>query len=357
MSSEPLSPGGARAAAPARAGEAATESRSYNYGFAGRAVAEAIGSFLLVFAGIGVGIFTAGSGISPQLAFGLALAGAMVAFGYISGGHFNPAITLGSAVAGRTDWKYVLPYIVAQLLGAVLAVAILWVAITGHPQIGEQTRQFLTGVSNGYADHSVNLFPLPSALLLEVIAGALLTAVFLGAVRHRSGAVAGAFAVGVTYAVLLTVLAPVTNGGINPARSTATAIFAEGWALQQLWLFWAAPLLGAVIAGLIFRSVDMTIDARRGDTGLHGDEDTFAGGTAANPAAAADAGAADAVAGDTGARTLRKDSARTAPVVDEEARGFFDKPASGTDAARTEGTASGDDRRDDPRDGTPEGRG
>ncbi|MDN3904118.1 aquaporin [Arthrobacter sp. YD2] len=331
MSSEPLSTSGARAVTPVR--DAASDTRGHDYGFVGRTVAEGIGSFLLVFAGIGVGIFTAGSGISPQLAFGLALAGAMVAFGYISGGHFNPAITLGSAVAGRTQWKYVLPYVLAQLLGAILAVAILWVAITGHQQIGEQTRQFLTGVSNGYGDHSVNLFPLPSALLLEVIAGALLTAVFLGSVARRSGAVAGAFAVGVTYAVLLTVLAPVTNGGINPARSTATAIFAEGWALQQLWLFWAAPLLGAVIAGLIFRSVDMTLAARSSDPAFYAVEpDTHAADE--TPASAETPEPATGSTGKPAARTGDTE----APVVDEEARGFFDKPAAGSPENPQDGT-------------------
>ncbi len=329
MSSESVSLSGARAAAPVR--DAAQEDHGHRYGFLGRAVAEAVGSFLLLFVGIGVGIFTAGTGISPQLAFGLALAGAMVAFGYVSGGHFNPAITLGSAVAGRTEWKYVLPYIVAQVAGAILGVAILWVAISGHSQIGEQTRQFLTGVSNGYEDHSVNLFPLASALLLEVIAGALLTAVFLGATARRYGAVASAFAVGVTYAVLLTVLAPVTNGGINPARSTATAIFSESWALQQLWLFWAAPLLGAVIAGLIYRSVDMTLDARRAGYAADTEEVTEYGTdaeeapegvTAAEPAAPTRGAVPAPGTGSTG---------RTAPVVDEDARGFFDKPADTAD--------------------------
>ncbi|MCQ1985209.1 MIP/aquaporin family protein [Arthrobacter sp. zg-Y844] len=327
MSSESLPLSGARAAAPART--AAPANGGYNYGFVGRTVAEAIGSFLLLFVGIGIAIFgnTAGGGIGSPLAFGLALAGAMVAFGYISGGHFNPAITLGSAVAGRTAWKFVLPYIVAQLVGAILGVAILWVVITGHDQIGEQARQFLTGTANGYDEHSTNLFPLPSALLMEVVAGALLTAVFLGAASRKAGtgsrkslAVSGAFAVGVTYAVLLTVLVPVTNGGINPARSTAVAIFSEGWALEQVWLFWAAPLLGAVIAGLIFRSVDMTIDAHRSPADSFLEEDTLAGDDTetVKPATLAKPAAATPAAGST------------KPVVDEEARGFFDKPADGT---------------------------
>ncbi|MCC9146587.1 MULTISPECIES: aquaporin [unclassified Arthrobacter] len=337
MSSESLPLSGARAVAPARG--AAPANGGHTYGLVGRSVAEAIGSFLLLFVGIGIAIFgsSTGGGITSPLAFGLALAAAMVAFGYVSGGHFNPAITLGSAVAGRTPWKFVLPYIVAQLVGAGLGVAILWVVITGHEQIGEQARQFMSGTANGYGEHSVNLFPLASALLMEVIAGALLAAVFLGAASRRPGtdarrslAVKGAFAVGVTYAVLLTVLAPVTNGGINPARSTAVAFFAEGWALEQLWLFWVAPLLGAVIAGLIFRSVDMTVDAHRSDAVVTDDAAAAADTT---PAVENDAAAKPAA---KPAKSAVADSSKPEPVVDEEARGFFDKPGTGTGTARPE---------------------
>ncbi|KAD3436315.1 porin [Arthrobacter yangruifuii] len=350
MSSESSALHGARAAAPVR--DRTPVNGGYTFGFLGRAVAEAIGSFLLLFVGVGIAIFgsSSGGGITSPLAFGLALAGAMVAFGYISGGHFNPAITLGSAVAGRTAWKFVLPYILAQLVGAVLGVAMLWVVIAGHEQIGEQTREFLSATANGYDEHSTNLFPLASALLIEVIAGALLTAVFLGAASRRAtaesrrpAAAKGAFAVGVTYAVLLTVLIPVTNGGINPARSTAVAVFSEGWALEQLWLFWVAPVLGAVIAGLIFRSVDMTIDAHRNDEAPALETDAGATG---------DATAADqAPAKHTPAKhTLTKPAAgagSTAPAADEEARGFFDKPAEGTGST---GPVDGTTR---PEDGTP----
>ncbi|MDK1329158.1 aquaporin [Arthrobacter sp. zg-Y1143] len=331
MSSESLPLSGARAVS---AREAAPADRGYDYGFVGRSVAEAIGSFLLVFVGVAVAIFATGTGITSPLAFGLALAAAMVAFGYISGGHFNPAITLGSAVAGRTAWKYVLPYILAQLVGAILGVAILWVAINGHDQFGAQTKEFFLSASNGYAENSPTEFPLPSALLLEVISGALLTAVFLGATARRYGAVAAAFAVGVTYAVLLTMLAPVTGGGINPARSTATAIFAGGSALEQLWLFWAAPLLGAVIAGLIFLSVDMTVESRRG-THDHDRAETAERVETATPAATNSATANPAAA---------RPVTGTSPVVDEETRGFFDKPSA---------RSTDEDR---PQDGTPGGR-
>lgn len=346
MSSESLPLSGARAAAPVR--EEAPIDRGYDYGFVGRSVAEAIGSFLLVFVGVAVAIFATGSGITSPLAFGLALAAAMVAFGYISGGHFNPAITLGSAVAGRTAWKYVLPYIVAQLVGALAGVAILWVAINGHSQFGAQTQEFMLSASNGFGDNSPTAFPLPSALLLEVIAGALLTAVFLGATARRFGAVGSAFAVGVTYAVLLTMLAPVTGGGINPARSTATAIFAGSTSLEQLWLFWAAPLLGAVIAGLIFLSVDMTVQSRLAPSAAADADADEAGAvheTAAVDGPEAAAAQASAPAATTPVKPADSRAGGANPAVDEEARGFFDKPSATDGGARR---ADGDDA-----DGTP----
>lgn len=249
---EPQYPAGVRAAE----AEGGTITSLRSYGLLGRSIAEAAGSFLLVLAGLGVSFFNPSGGLSAPLAFGLVLAAAIVAFGYISGGHFLPTITLGSALAGRTSWKSVLPYIVAQLVGALFAALILWVSMTGHPQIPE-TQPFFAAVANGFGEHSATQFPLAGALLTEVIAAALLTAVFLGA-GTRLASAAGAFATGVTYAALLTFLVPITGGSINPARSTAVAVFAEPWALEQLWLFWLAPLLGAAITGLIYRSLDFS---------------------------------------------------------------------------------------------------
>ncbi|MBF4993536.1 aquaporin [Arthrobacter gandavensis] len=255
MTAEPHNPAGAGAAA----AEGTTITSLRSYGLLGRSIAEAAGSFLLVLAGLGVAFFNPSGGLSAPLAFGLVLAAAMVAFGYISGGHFLPTITVGSALAGRTSWRAVLPYIVAQLVGALFAALILWVSMTGHPQIPE-TQPFFAAVANGFAENSATQFPLAGALLTEVIAAALLTAVFLGAGTRLSSA-ASAFAVGVTYAALLTFLVPITGGSINPARSTAVAVFAEPWAIQQLWLFWVAPLLGAAITGLIYRSLDFAVPA------------------------------------------------------------------------------------------------
>ena len=223
-----------------------------------------MGSFLLVFA-TAVAIFSGTGGVSSPLGVGLAAAAAMVAFGYVSGGHFNPAISLGSAAAGRTSWKALPVYVVAQLIGALLAYLILWVLFQGHPELTD-TRQIFSVLANGYGTDYQLGFPLASALLAEVVATALLVAVFLGATVRRIPAVSAAFAVGVTYAVLLSILSPITGGSLNPARSTAAAIFAGGESLEQLWLFWAAPVLGALIAGLIYRSTDLSVsDAQRGD--------------------------------------------------------------------------------------------
>ncbi|WP_312178494.1 aquaporin [Arthrobacter sp.] len=340
MTAEPHFPAGARAGIDTESVSLAPLRR---YGLVGRSVAEAAGSFLLVMVGLGVAFFNPTGGLSAPLAFGLVLAAAMVAFGYISGGHFLPTITLGSAMAGRTDWKSVLPYIVAQVVGAVFAALILWVSMTGHPQIPE-TQPFFSAVANGFAENSATQFPLAGALLTEVIAAALLTAVYLGA-GSRLSAAASAFAVGVTYAALLTFLVPITGGSINPARSTATALFAESWAVGQLWLFWLAPLLGAAIAGLIYRSLDLAGTAAVAAVDVYEeeylDEDTDA---AAEPAAVTTAdttavpAAAEAESGPEAGSGAQAEDARSKER--EEARGFFDQDDSSPAAGTGEGSGT-----------------
>ncbi|MCC3280845.1 MIP/aquaporin family protein [Arthrobacter caoxuetaonis] len=318
MTAEPHFPAGASAAETGSA--RITPLRSY--GLVGRSIAEAAGSFLLVLAGLGVSFFNPSGGLSAPLAFGLVLAAAIIAFGYISGGHFLPTITVASALAGRTSWKSVVPYIVAQVVGALLAAVILWVSMTGHPQIPE-TQPFFSAVANGFAEHSATQFPLAGALLTEVIAAALLTAVFLGGGTRMTSA-AAAFATGVTYAALLTFLVPITGGSINPARSTATAVFAESWALGELWLFWVAPLLGAAITGLIYRSLDLSASPAVQVT--EGEPDDADGGTAAASRLSPETGTAPAVQAD--------------PQQDNEARGFFDKDdARDSDGDPDNGTA------------------
>lgn len=233
-------------------------------GLLGRSIAEAAGSFLLVLAGVGVAMLNAQEDIAPSLVFGLALAAAMMAFGHLSGAHFNPAVTLGAAVAGRTRWVNVVPYIIAQLIGAGAAAAILWIILDGHPGL-DGTAPIFSNAANGFGEHSPIQFPLTSVLLAEVVAAVLLVAAYLGVTARREHRPLAPFAVGFTYAVLLAVLVPISNGALNPARSTAIALFSESWAMGQLWLFWAAPLFGAAIAGLIYRSVDLSAGERLSD--------------------------------------------------------------------------------------------
>ena len=341
MNADPISAGGARAAHPA----AGTAHRKplHRYGLLGRSAAEAVGSFLLVFA-TAVAIFSSTGGVSSPLAVGLAAAAAMVAFGYVSGGHFNPAISLGSAAAGRTSWKSLPVYVVAQLIGALLAFLILWVLFQGHPELTD-TNQIFTVLANGYGSDYQLGFPMASALLAEVVGTALLVAVFLGATARRIPAVSAAFAVGVTYAVLLTILSPISGGSLNPARSTAAAVFAGGDALEQLWLFWAAPVLGALIAGLIYRSIDLTVsDAQRAaDT----DGDTDGDADASDADADFEVSSNDADHG----RAPRPNSAghaapaapaapKAASAQDDDARGFFDNGGdNGGDDGERPGTA------------------
>ena len=320
MNAEPISAGGAQVA-PHPAGATAPRKRLHRYGVVGRSTAEAAGSFLLAFAAA-AGLFSSTGGVTAPLAIGLAVAAGMVAFGYVSGGHFNPAISLGSAAAGRTPWKLLPVYVVAQLIGALLAFLILWVMFQGHPELTD-TRQIFAVLANGYgADYQLG-FPLAGALLAEVVAAALLVAVFLGSSTGRIPAASAAFAVGVTYVVLLTILAPITGGSLNPARSTAAAVFAGSTALGQLWLFWVAPVLGALVAGLIYRSIDLTIASASaaGDAeDFDADEDLDADEDAAAPAPA---------------------PKNVSQEKDADARGFFDGDTNGDTSGEDNGGDNG----------------
>lgn len=291
-------------------------------GLAARSIAEGAGSFLVLLAGLGATMLATETALQPTLVFGFAVVAAMIAFGYVSGGHFNPAITLGSAVAGRTDWKSVVPYVVAQVLGAVAASGLIWLVLSANAQLSDISG-FFSSASNGFGEHSAARFPLTSAFLLEVVASALLVAVFLGAGSRRARRDLAPFAVGLAYAGLLSFLLPVTNGALNPVRATASAVFAESWAVGQLWLFWAAPIVGGLIAGLVHRS----IDAASGSTGARD------AGRA--PVAAAPADQHAPLDGDGTAHTDRPDG---------DAASFFDTPGhdgpqapSGTDAQGTTG--------------------
>lgn len=241
------------------------------YSLVARLGAEVFGTFTLVLLGVGLALFAAvngvaGNGVIVPLGFGIAVLGAASAVGHISGGHFNPAVSLGGAIAGRISWADLVPYWLAQIVGGAAASAILFFLIPSSlpSLIGQNpdatARTFFSGTSNGFGEHSPLAtissgqveFSLVQALLVEIVATAVFVGVILGVTDKRSRISYAPAAIGLTLGVLIALAAPITNGSLNPARATATAIFSEGWALQQLWLFWVAPLLGAAIAGLVY---------------------------------------------------------------------------------------------------------
>ena len=198
---------------------------------------------------------SAPAAIGVPIAAGIVLAGLIAALGHISGGHFNPAVSFGAALAGRLAWLDLFLYWVAQVVGAIAAAAIVFVTL---PSGVTDKRAFFATTANGWAEFSplststqgAATFDLRSALILEAVATAVFVAVILGVTSRRAAVAVGPFAIGLTLAAMLVVTGLATGGGLNPARSTAAAIFSGGDSLGQLWLFWLAPLLGAAIVGL-----------------------------------------------------------------------------------------------------------
>ena len=237
-------------------------------GLAARLGAEALGTFALVLVVVGTALYDPLSQmglVGRSLAAGLVLAGVTAALGRVSGGHFNPAVTLASAAAGRTRWIDLPTYWLVQLFGAVAAGAVVFLTIPrALPEaIGAaDARGFFAGSANGFdalsplstASGGQVTFDLRTALIVELVAGALLAAVYLGAAPRWGARHSAPVAVGLTYAALLLFVGPITGGSLNPVRSTAAALFAGGDALGQLWLFWVAPLVGGAVAGLVHRA-------------------------------------------------------------------------------------------------------
>jgi len=224
----------------------------------GKLAAEAIGTFWLVLGGCGSAVLAAaypdlGIGfLGVSLAFGLSVLSMAAAIGHISGCHLNPAVTAGLAAGGRFPAKDVVPYWVAQVVGGIAGAGVLYVVAKGLPGFDAAASGF---ASNGYGEHSPGKYPLASCFLIEAV----LTAVFLfvihGATDKRAPGLIAPIAIGLCLTLIHLVSIPVTNTSVNPARSTATAVFAGGWALQQLWLFWAAPVVGGIVGGLAYRGV------------------------------------------------------------------------------------------------------
>ncbi|WP_427130628.1 MIP/aquaporin family protein [Pseudarthrobacter sp. S9] len=232
-------------------------------GLAARLSAEALGTLFVVVAGLGVPLFTIpqSNPLSASLAGGLALTAAMLAFGYLSGGHFNPAVTLGNAIAGRIRLVDAAAYLGAQLAGALLGAVTLFGVLRTVPKIND-TRAAFDTVAAGFGEHSIIQVPMAGVLLVEVLGAALLVAVYLGTTAGRNPSRAAApFAVGLTMAVLLQLGQAIGNVPFNPARATASAVFSSADSLGQLWLFWVAPLVGAAVAGLVFRGFAQTTAA------------------------------------------------------------------------------------------------
>jgi aquaporin Z len=218
--------------------------------------AEFIGTFWLVFGGCGSAVLAAGfpdlgigfAGVA--LAFGLTVLTMIYAVGGISGGHFNPAVTLGLAIGGRHEWGELIPYWIAQVVGGLIGAAVLYLIASGQAE-------WVPGnfASNGYGALSPGGYGLVAALVVEVVLTAGFLIVILGATAPSAPAGFAGIAIGLALTLTNLVAIPVTNASINPARSTATVLFAETGALGQLWLFWLAPLVGGALGALIWTSL------------------------------------------------------------------------------------------------------
>ena len=221
-------------------------------------LAEFIGTFWLVFGGCGSAIFAAafpelGIGfLGVALAFGLTVLTGAFALGHISGGHFNPAVSVGLWVGGRFDTKDLIPYVVSQVVGAVLAAWVLYLIVQGQAGFAG-TGGF---AANGYAELSPGKYSLISALMIEIVLTAMFLIVIMGATDKRAPAGFAPIAIGLALTLIHLISIPVTNTSVNPARSTGVAIFAETAALSQLWLFWVAPIVGAIIGALIYKILE-----------------------------------------------------------------------------------------------------
>ncbi|MFD2246449.1 aquaporin Z [Pontibacter ruber] len=219
-------------------------------------IAEFFGTSWLVLGGCGSAVLAAaypelGIGfVGVSLAFGLSVLTMAYAIGHISGCHLNPAVSIGLWVGGRFDKKELLPYIIAQVTGAIVGAGILYLIATGKPE-------FETGgfAANGYGEHSPGGYSLVAALVTEVVLTFMFLFIILGSTYPKAPAGLAGIAVGLGLTLVHLVSIPVTNTSVNPARSTSQAIFAGGWAIEQLWLFWVAPIVGAVLAGIVYNYI------------------------------------------------------------------------------------------------------
>jgi aquaporin Z len=217
--------------------------------------AEAIGTFWLTFGGCGSAVIAAGvpqvgiGMLGVALAFGLTVLTMAYAIGHISGCHLNPAVTVGLAVGGRFPSALVLPYIVAQVVGAIVGAALLYAIASGAPDFS-----LASGfAANGYGEHSPGKYGLGAGFLSEVLLTMMFLFVIMGSTHGKAPAGFAPIAIGLALTLIHLISIRVTNTSVNPARSTGPALFVGGWALAQLWLFWVAPLIGGAAGGFIYR--------------------------------------------------------------------------------------------------------
>ena len=285
------------------------------YPLSTRVAIEGLGSFFIVFAGLGTALFSSGgAGTTVGFAYGLAMVAAIISFGHISNGYFNPAFSLGMAVAGRLKFSAMALYIVAQTVGALLA-SVVWLALMRVMPAGAtpETPALFGALANGFDAHSPSQVPMVGVLIVEIVAVGVLTAMILGVTSVRNKTGLGPIAVGLAFAVAVSITMPLSNGSLNPARATSVVFLADAWALGQLWLFWLAPLVGAALAGAILRS--------------------FAPAVSAEPVTAAEPGLAGApavpVLTDAPDESGESGAPQTASVTTkiDDAQEFFDSPS------------------------------
>lgn len=219
-------------------------------------IAEFIGTLWLVLGGCGSAVLAAafpelGIGFAGvALAFGLTVVTMAYAIGHISGCHLNPAVTIGLWTGGRFETKELVPYIIAQLLGGIAGAAILYLIVSGKP--GFEIGGF---AANGYGAHSPGGYSMVSALVTEIVMTFMFLIIILGATHNKAPKGFAGLAIGLGLTLIHLISIPVTNTSVNPARSTSQALFAGGWAVEQLWLFWIAPIIGAILAGIVYKYV------------------------------------------------------------------------------------------------------
>lgn len=235
-----------------------------------RCTAEFLGTFWLVLGGCGTAILAAafpelGVGFAGvALAFGLTLLTMCYAIGHISGCHINPAVTFGLAAGGRFPWKEVAPYVVAQLIGAIVAGGVLYLIATGKAGFDAAASGF---ASNGYGEHSPGGYSMGAATICEIVMTAFFLFIIMGATHRRAPAGFAGLAIGLSLTLIHLISIPVTNTSVNPARSTGVALFQGDWAVGQLWFFWLMPIIGGIIGGVMYRYLTSEEAARPGITG------------------------------------------------------------------------------------------